>query len=76
MLKRQDNIAADHRTEDRADAADEIDQKRTILSARSESFETQLEHEAQALAELASSEDVREGLSAFAARRKPEFKSR
>ena len=50
--------------------------KRTILSARSESFETQLEHEAQALAQLAATEDAREGLSAFAARRKPEFKGR
>jgi 2-(1,2-epoxy-1,2-dihydrophenyl)acetyl-CoA isomerase len=50
--------------------------KRTILSARTESFETQLEHEAQALAALASSDDAREGLSAFAARRKPEFKGR
>lgn len=50
--------------------------KRTILSARTESFETQLEHEAQALAQLAATEDAHEGLSAFAARRKPEFKGR
>lgn len=50
--------------------------KRTILSARTEPFETQLEHEAQAMARLASSEDVWEGLSAFGERRKPAFKGR
>ncbi|SMH54587.1 enoyl-CoA hydratase/isomerase family protein [Mesorhizobium australicum] len=50
--------------------------KRTILSARSEPLEAQLEHEAQALAQLASTEDAREGLTAFSQRRKPEFKGR
>lgn len=48
--------------------------KRTMLSARSEPFETQLEHEAQALAALASTHDAQEGLRAFAERRKPAFK--
>lgn len=50
--------------------------KRTILSARHQPLEAQLEAEAQALAELASSEDAREGLTAFGQRRKPEFKGR
>lgn len=50
--------------------------KRTILSARTEPFETQLEHEAQAMARLAATDDVWEGLSAFAERRRPEFKGR
>ncbi|WP_238366906.1 enoyl-CoA hydratase/isomerase family protein [Mesobacterium pallidum] len=48
--------------------------KRTILSARTEPFETQLEHEAQAMARLAATDDVWEGLTAFADRRKPDFK--
>lgn len=50
--------------------------KRTILSARTEPLEAQLENEAQALAQLASTEDAREGLTAFGQRRKPEFKGR
>jgi 2-(1,2-epoxy-1,2-dihydrophenyl)acetyl-CoA isomerase len=50
--------------------------KRTMLSARTEPLETQLENEAQALAELSASEDAREGISAFAERRKPVFKGR
>jgi 2-(1,2-epoxy-1,2-dihydrophenyl)acetyl-CoA isomerase len=50
--------------------------KRTFMSARSEPFETQLEHEAQALAALAGTEDAREGISASAERRKPVFKGR
>jgi 2-(1,2-epoxy-1,2-dihydrophenyl)acetyl-CoA isomerase len=50
--------------------------KRTILSSRHESLETQLEHEAQALAALATTEDAREGLTAFAGRRKPVFTGR
>ena len=50
--------------------------KRTFLSARTEGFETQLEHEAQALAALAETADAREGITAFAERRTPEFKGR
>jgi 2-(1,2-epoxy-1,2-dihydrophenyl)acetyl-CoA isomerase len=50
--------------------------KRTMLSARHQPLEAQLEAEAQSLAELASTEDAREGLTAFGQRRKPEFKGR
>jgi 2-(1,2-epoxy-1,2-dihydrophenyl)acetyl-CoA isomerase len=50
--------------------------KRTILTARTADFETQLEHEAQALARLASTDDAWEGLNAFAERRKAAFKGR
>lgn len=50
--------------------------KRTFLSARTASLEEQLENEAQALAEVAASEDAREGLRAFAERRKPAFRGR
>lgn len=48
--------------------------KRTILSARTKPFESQLEDEAQAMARLAASDDVWEGLSAFGERRRPAFK--
>lgn len=48
--------------------------KATILTARTEAFETQLEHEAQTLARLSASDDAWEGLTAFAARRKPAFR--
>lgn len=50
--------------------------KRTIMSARTETLEAQLELEAQALAALASSADAIEGLTAFTERRKPEFRGR
>lgn len=48
--------------------------KRTILTARTEPFETQLEHEAQALARIATTQDAWEGLTAFSERRKPVFR--
>lgn len=48
--------------------------KCTIASARTEAFETQLEHEAQALAALAATDDAWEGLTAFTERRKPNFR--
>lgn len=50
--------------------------KQTMLTARTEAFETQLEHEAQTLARLSASDDAWEGLSAFAERRKPVFRGR
>lgn len=50
--------------------------RRLFLSAQESSLETQLELEAQALARVASTDDAREGLTAFAAKRKPAFKGR
>lgn len=50
--------------------------KRTMMSARIQGFEAQLEDEAQNLAILAAGDDAWEGLTAFAERRKPEFKGR
>jgi 2-(1,2-epoxy-1,2-dihydrophenyl)acetyl-CoA isomerase len=45
-----------------------------FLSAQHAPIELQLELEAQALARIASTADAREGLTAFAAKRKPLFK--
>jgi 2-(1,2-epoxy-1,2-dihydrophenyl)acetyl-CoA isomerase len=50
--------------------------RRLFLSVQDSSLESQLELEAQALARIASTEDAREGLTAFAAKRKPVFKGR
>lgn len=50
--------------------------KRTMMTARTEAFETQLEHEAQALARLAATDDAWEGVTSFAERRKPAFRGR
>ncbi|VVQ15283.1 enoyl-CoA hydratase/isomerase family protein [Pseudomonas fluorescens] len=47
--------------------------RRLLLSAGSQPLETQLENEAQGLARCAGSDDAREGLSAFAAKRKPSY---
>ena len=50
--------------------------RRLLLSATDQSLESQLELEAQALARVASGEDAREGIGAFAAKRKPSFVGR
>lgn len=50
--------------------------RRLLLSAQNQPLETQLELEAQALARVAGGADAREGLSAFAAKRKPNFTGR
>lgn len=48
--------------------------RRLFLSAQDTSLESQLELEAQALARTVATDDAREGLTAFAAKRKPVFK--
>jgi 2-(1,2-epoxy-1,2-dihydrophenyl)acetyl-CoA isomerase len=48
--------------------------KRTMLSARTQGLETQLEDEAQALSSISTSDDSWEGLTAFEERREPRFK--
>jgi 2-(1,2-epoxy-1,2-dihydrophenyl)acetyl-CoA isomerase len=50
--------------------------RRLLLSATDQSLETQLELEAQALARIAQSDDGREGIAAFTAKRKPKFTGR
>lgn len=50
--------------------------RRLLLSAEDQPLETQLELEAQALARMAGTADAREGLTAFAERRKPAFTGR
>ena len=50
--------------------------RRLLLSATDQPLETQLELEAQALARTAQTEDAREGLAAFTAKRKPTFTGR
>lgn len=47
--------------------------RRLLLSASDQPLETQLELEAQALARVTATADAREGLTAFAAKRKPAF---
>ena len=47
--------------------------RRLLLSVQDQPLETQLELEAQALARSAATADAREGLTAFAAHRKPVF---
>lgn len=48
--------------------------RRLMLGVGDHPLETQLELEAQALARIASSSDAREGLTAFAEKRKPKFR--
>ena len=50
--------------------------KRLLLSAADTALETQLELEAQALARVSRSADAREGIAAFAGKRKPAFVGR
>lgn len=50
--------------------------RRLMLSASDQPLETQLELEAQALARMAATRDAREGITAFAAKRKPVFEGR
>jgi 2-(1,2-epoxy-1,2-dihydrophenyl)acetyl-CoA isomerase len=50
--------------------------RRLLLSATDQPFETQLELEAQALARTAATLDAREGLTAFAEKRRPGFVGR
>jgi 2-(1,2-epoxy-1,2-dihydrophenyl)acetyl-CoA isomerase len=50
--------------------------RRLFLSVADQPMETQLELEAQALARIATTADARNGLTAFAQKRKPEFQGR
>jgi 2-(1,2-epoxy-1,2-dihydrophenyl)acetyl-CoA isomerase len=50
--------------------------KRLLEQALAQSLETQLEAEVQAFARCARTEDLREGVAAFVAKRKPAFKGR
>lgn len=50
--------------------------RRLMASAGRQPLETQLEDEAQALARCASSEDAREGLTAFANKKQPAFRGK
>lgn len=47
--------------------------KQLLLSSANESLETQLEHEARAIADAARSSDAREGIEAFFAKRRAKF---
>ena len=50
--------------------------RRLLVSAASEPLDSQLEREAIALARIAGTQDAREGLTAFAAKRKAQFKGK
>ncbi len=47
--------------------------KQLLLSSANESLETQMEHEARAIADVAHSSDAREGIEAFFAKRRAKF---
>ncbi|MCZ6714177.1 MAG: enoyl-CoA hydratase-related protein [Deltaproteobacteria bacterium] len=47
--------------------------KQLLLSSANESLETQMEHEARAIADAARSSDAREGIEAFFAKRRAKF---
>ena len=50
--------------------------KRLIQQGFTESLESQMERETRGIADLARTEDAREGMAAFIAKRKPDFKGR
>lgn len=50
--------------------------KQLMMRARSQGLESQMEDEAQTLAAISASDDAWEGISAFAQKRKPNFKAR
>jgi len=52
------------------------DIRRLFANVSRQSLESQLEDEAQSLARMAATEDAREGIQAFAEKRKPTFKGR
>jgi 2-(1,2-epoxy-1,2-dihydrophenyl)acetyl-CoA isomerase len=47
--------------------------KRLLLLSSTEGFESQMEHEARAIADAARTNDGKEGISAFLEKRKPHF---
>jgi 2-(1,2-epoxy-1,2-dihydrophenyl)acetyl-CoA isomerase len=47
--------------------------KRLLHTSMTESLETQMEHEAQAIAKISRTKDTREGMAAFLEKRSPEF---
>lgn len=50
--------------------------KRLIQQGFTETLESQMERETRAIADMARTEDAREGIAAFIAKRKPDFKGR